>query len=127
MKLTKWSLLIMTVFVIALVLIFGGNAYINKKYSGVFLKGVKAAGIDIGGLSLDQAREKIQRQIDFVNSRGFVYTNSVKPVVIHPNVSAMESTDSSYSIVSWDIDKSLEQVMDFQNDQRLNNLFNKIK
>jgi vancomycin resistance protein YoaR len=127
MKLAKWSLTIMTVFVIALILIFAGNAYINKKYSGVFLKGVKAAGIDISGLSFEEARHKIQKQIDFVNSRGFVYTNSIQPVVIYPNVSAMESTDSSYAIVFWDIDKSLEQVVDFQKDSRLSNLFNKVK
>ena len=127
MKLAKWSLIIMTVFVIAVILIFVGNAYINKKYSGVFLKGVKAAGVDIGELSIEEARHKIQKQVDFVNSRGFVYTNSVQPIVISPNVSAMESTDTSYSIVFWEIDKSLEQIMDFQKNSSLGNLFNKIK
>ncbi|MCD4761130.1 VanW family protein, partial [bacterium] len=67
------------------------------------------------------------KRIDFRNRRGFVYVFSAKTVTIYPNLSAIESPDSSYSLISWDINKTLIELNDSQHNNQLNNLLNKIQ
>ncbi|OGY93297.1 MAG: hypothetical protein A2406_00900 [Candidatus Komeilibacteria bacterium RIFOXYC1_FULL_37_11] len=90
------------------------KAKIDNNYQDKFLPNIKIGGVDIGGLSTEEARTKIGKRIDFVNRRGFVYLSSAKTVTINPNLSGLESADSLKLMVSWDLDKSLIKAQAWQ-------------
>ncbi len=124
---TKWSLILMTVFIISIILLLVANASINSAYANSFIKGVSVAGVDIGGLNYDQARKILQEKIDKVSEEGFVYKTADKTVTIYPTVTTLEDSDASYAIIYWDIDASLAQIDSFQKNQSFGSLFNKVK
>lgn len=115
----KRLFIIIAVFIFLGVLGFGAQASLNNIYENKFLPNINLAGLDIGGLSIEEARAKLDKQIDFVNRRGFVYVSPVKTVTINPSVAGLESAESVDMIVSWDIDKSLSQVEAWQKNQGL--------
>lgn len=115
----KRLFIIIAVFVFLGALGFGAQASLNNIYENKFLPNINLAGLDIGGLSIEEARAKLDKQIDFVNRRGFVYVSPVKTVTINPSVAGLESAESVDIIVFWDIDKSLSQVEAWQKNQGL--------
>jgi len=117
----------MALFIVLWLSVLTANATINSKYNGIFLKGTEVAGVDIGNLDFEQAKEKINQRIDFISRRGFVYNTPDKTVVIYPNVPAIESADTSYPLVYWEIDKTLGAIEKKQSNNHLSNLISKIK
>lgn len=115
----KRLFIIIAVFVFFGLLGFGAQAFLSNNYQNKFLPNIKIAGIDIGGLSTEEARTKLDKQVDFINRRGFVYVSPVKTVTINPSVTGLESAESLAMIVSWDIDKSLSQVDSWQKNEGL--------
>ncbi len=113
----KWSLVLVAIFVILVIASLIANLWINDVYQSRFLKGTKVGTIDIGGMTDEEARNQIDKRIDFINHRGFVYVTPAKTVTIYPNVSAIDSPDSISSLVSWDIDRSLKYVNDFEKNE----------
>ncbi len=122
----KWLLIVTIIFIILLIFTLISNAMINNIYRDTFLKGISLGGVDVSGLSLEQAKEKIEKRIDFINRRGFVYNTNLKTVVIYPTVAAIESADTSYPLVVWDVNQSLEQIKTWQNSNNLTNFFTKL-
>lgn len=122
----RWLAIGVAILVLLVVLVWGTNLAVNNAYQDKFLPGVKVGGVDIGGLVLTEARSKIDKRIDFINRRGFVYISPDKTVTIYPTVSALASADSVNLIVSWDNDKSLEAVSDWQNNNKFSNLLPKL-
>ncbi|MFA6308100.1 MAG: VanW family protein [Patescibacteria group bacterium] len=111
----KRLFIIIAIFIFLSISIWGLEIVLNNNYQDKFLPNISIAGIDIGGLSLEDARAKLDKRIDFVNRRGFVYISPIKTVTINPNISAMNPADSVKLIVFWDVDKSLLQVDTWQN------------
>ena len=97
-----------------LVAILTINASVNYKYANVYLPGTKLGSIDIGNLTYEQAKKKIQAELDNFNRQGFVYIGQDKQTVIYPIVSA-GSADSSFPLLIWYPEKSLENIFKFQN------------
>lgn len=122
----KWWLLTAIIFVILVILVLVGNAILNDKYENKFLRGTKISGVDVSNLNVEEAKAKIEKRIDFINRRGFVYVTETKTVVVYPTVTAIESTDSSYTLIDWDIDQGLQQIALEQSNNSLNNFFNKL-
>jgi len=122
----KWSLLTTTIFIVFLIIITSINLTINHLYKDVFLPKTTISGINIGRLNIEEAKKKIETKIDFINRRGFVYTNDIKTVIIYPTIKAIE-TDTSYPLISWQVDESLDKLLKLQDNNNLFNLFNKIK
>lgn len=125
-KAFKWSLVILAIFVIVIVSIFVTNAYIGDNYKDKFLTGTKIAGVDVGNLDIESAREKLEEKLGVINKRGFVYNGAGKTVSILPIVQSIESPDTSYPLVIWDIEKSLQDVKATQDGNSLKDLMNKI-
>jgi len=115
----KRLFIVIAIFVFLLALAFGVEQWLKSSYQDKFLPNIKVAGVDIGGLSIEEARAKLDKRIDFVNRRGFLYISPVKTVTINPNISAFDSADSFNLIVSWDVDKSLLQAKSWQNNENL--------
>lgn len=122
----KITLILAAVICFLLVAIFVANATINYKYANVYLPGTKLGSIDIGNLSYEQAKKKVQSELDAFSRRGFVYIGQDKKATIYPIVST-GSADSSFPLVMWQPEKSLEKIFRFQKDERPSNLLNKIK
>ena len=125
-----WSLKIIIIIAVALCLllvaIFVANASINYKYANVFLPGTKIASVDIGGLSYEQAKKKLQLRLDDFASHGFVYIGQNKKNTIYPIISS-GAADSSFPLVLWQPEQSLEKILKFQKDEKPSNLLNKIR
>ncbi|MBU1202633.1 VanW family protein [Patescibacteria group bacterium] len=122
----KWLWIPVAIFIILVGGTFGAYAYVENSYQGKILKGISVAGVDIGGITVDEARAKLDKRIDFVNSRGFVYKANNKEVTIYPNIAAIDGADSLAWLVSWDVEKTLLEVTSFQNDKSFGNFFNKL-
>lgn len=122
----KWSLLTTTIFIIFFIIILSINLTINHLYKNTFLPKTSISGINIGRLNIEEAKKKIETKIDFINRRGFIYTNNIKTVIIYPTIKAIEA-DTSYPLVSWQVDESLNSLLKLQDNNNLLNLFNKIK
>jgi len=120
----KWFLFIAIVFFITIALFFLTDYIIKTKYNNIFLNGTKISSIDISNLTIGEARDKIEKQIDFINNKGFAYTSELKTVIIYPNVSSIESIDTSYPLIIWDTEKSLNLIKLSQNN---NSILSKIK
>lgn len=101
------------------------NASVNYKYANVYLPGTKLGSIDIGNLSYEQAKKKIQAELDNFNRQGFVYAAQEKKATIYPIVSS-GSADSSFPLLIWYPEKSLENIFKFQKDESFSNLLNKL-
>ena len=123
----KWPSIIAAVFVILLFLSVAANLFINSIYQEKILPQVRIGDIDVAGLDYQQARDVLSKQIDFINRHGFVYNNPQKSVVIYPNVASVESPDSPYSLVDWDIDQSLNKIFDWQTDKSWIQFWSKLK
>ncbi len=122
----KITLILAAVICFLLVAIFVANATINYKYANVYLPGTKLGSIDIGNLSYEQAKKKVQSELDSFSRRGFVYIGQDKKATIYPIVST-GAADSSFPLIMWQPEKSLENIVRFQKDERPSNLLNKIK
>jgi len=123
----KWPIIITAVFVVLVGLVYVSNILMVQAAQGKFLTGTKVSGVDIGGLSREEAQSKIEKQIEFMNQRGFVYTSSVKNVTVYPNVSAIENTDTSYPLVVWETSRTLDYITKRQSDQNLLYFWDKIE
>lgn len=106
--------IIIAIFVSLSLVVWGVRANFDNNYQDRFLPNIKIGGVDIGGLNTEEARIKLAKRIDFVNRRGFVYVASGKTITITPDISGLESADSLKLIVSWDLDKSLFKIKDWQ-------------
>ncbi len=122
----KWPLIITAIFAVLVLIFWSVNFSINQRYQDIILPKVSIGGHVLSGLNYDQARDLLQKRVDFVSRRGFVYNHALKNVVIYPTVSAIESSDSSYALVLWEIDKSLQDVFAWQQDKSFANLFSKL-
>lgn len=111
----KWPILALVVFIVLTILLMAASAWVNQKYQGVFVKGTTVGSVDVSGLSFEDARTKIAKQIDFFNQRGFAYVAPQKSVTIYPTVDALESADTSYDLVLWQIDETLNNIVSSQN------------
>lgn len=124
---TKWSLITMAVFVIGFILLISVHFYVEIKYDNKFLPGISIEGVDIGNMDFEKARATIDKRIDYLNTQGFVYKTANKPVIIYPKLSVVDSVDSPYILVDWDVDRSLYQAQKLQQDKSIKGLISKVK
>ncbi len=98
-KIFKWSLVIMIIFSIFIISTLVANAYLGDSYKDKFLKNTTIGHVDIGGMTIEEAREKIEERLDVLYKRGFVYVSSNKTISIFPIVQSIESPDTSYPLL----------------------------
>ncbi|PWB38783.1 MAG: hypothetical protein C3F02_01685 [Parcubacteria group bacterium] len=127
LRVVKWLLYLTIIFVLCLLIFFLSNIAISSIYVDKFLRGTRVAGVDISGLSLEDAKAKIDKRLDFVRRRGFVYRSEVKTVTINPNLQAVDSPDASYELVRWDVDGTLGYILSFEQTKNPMALWKKIK
>lgn len=123
----KWSLMTAAVLLLLVGLAFAANWGINANLSDKILTGVSLGANDLSGLNKDEARKVLQQKIDFLSRRGFVYQHPLKTLTVYPNVTSLESADTSYPLVSWDIEPSLDQIFAWQNDKSIKNFLPKLQ
>ena len=122
----KWSLLITIIFIIIFIILLSINFSINYLAKNTFLPKTNISGINVGKLNKEEALNKIETKLDFIKRRGFVYTSDIKTIIIYPTIKAIDK-DASYPLISWEIEKSLDNILNLQNNNKLNNPFLKIK
>lgn len=123
----KWSLITAAILLFVFILAMSANIFINANLNDKILKGVSIGENNLSQLSRTEARQLLQQKVDFLSRRGFVYQHPLKTATIYPTVNSLESTDTSYSLVSWDIEPSLDQVFAWQNNKSFKNLFSKLQ
>lgn len=122
----KWLLSITIIFVLCLLVFFLANVAIASIYQGKFLRGTRVAGVDISSLSVEEAKGKIDKRLDFIGRRGFVYNSNLKTVVIYPTIQAVDSPDASYELVHWDVDNTLGYLLGFEQTKNPTALWKKL-
>lgn len=122
----KLILILAAVFCFLLAAVLVANATINYKYSNVYLPGTSIGHLDIGNMTYEQAKKKVQTELDNIGKNGFVYLGPEKKVIIYPIVST-GSADSSFPLVLWQPEKTLDKILKFQKDESFGNLLNKVQ
>lgn len=123
----KWSLLTVTILLVLMGLAYVANWTINANLADKILTGVSLGSNDLSHLNKDEARKVLQQKIDFLSRRGFVYQHPLKTLTVYPNVTSLESADTSYPLVSWDVEPSLDQIFAWQNDKSIKNFLPKLQ
>lgn len=123
----KWLLSLTIIFVLGLLIFFLGNMAVSSIYAGKFLRGTQVAGIEVGELTLEEAKAKIYKRLDFVSRRGFVYKSAVKTVTIYPTLQSVDSPEAYSELVRWDVDGTLAYLLAFEQTKNPLALAQKVK
>ncbi|MFA5358215.1 MAG: VanW family protein [Patescibacteria group bacterium] len=97
-------------FLAVVILIIGGGFAYSQVYAEKFYPGVVLAGVDVGGQTYDEAKSVFESKVDGINISGFNFISGERKVNILPRVVSSSDLDISYDLVSFDIEKSLDNA-----------------
>lgn len=105
----KWLLIVVTASLVILTLLLALAFGLHKLYAGQFIYGIKVAATPIGGLKLEEAKTKLQTEIDAYRQHGLEYIYQADQLNLPINITSAE-LDSSHELVSFDLDATLDQL-----------------
>lgn len=93
------------------ILTTGGAIAFAKIYDQRIYPGIYAGPISLGGLTKEEARDRIQKETDAFLKKGFVFKTPERRIAVEPIIIAPEDPDLFYALVSFDTDKMLEEAL----------------
>ncbi|MBU1036859.1 VanW family protein [Patescibacteria group bacterium] len=106
----KWLLYVVTIFLILLTLIVIFALFYNQSHLHDFFPGVKINNQPLNNLSYNQAFALWQDKIDEFNESGLHYVLQNEEIVVQPTLSAATDPDLSYSIISFNLSKTIDNA-----------------
>ncbi|MEW6610485.1 MAG: VanW family protein [Patescibacteria group bacterium] len=110
-KQKRWFLfLIIFIFLITI----GAGALVVRcplLYQGKIYPGISLGGIPVGGLTPQEARERIQQRVEAFYRRGVTIEGFGKRMTILPTVSALSDPDLTYDLIAYDTDAMVSSAM----------------
>jgi len=101
----KWLLFIVAIFFIAAIILIVVYFGFEKKYNNKYFPGTSIAGIDVGGLTILEAEQKLNQKIDTINENGvkFIYHNQQATLDV---LLTSTEADIAWPIIVFDIDEA---------------------
>ena len=124
----EWHLGGLAIFFIAVFSIFLIVITYQQAYAKRFHPGVQVAGISLGGKTMDQASELLQKKIDDFSQKGIILIYKNNPVNITPIIASSSGPDLSYKIIEFHPELTLQKAFTFgRDDTALNNLKRRVR
>lgn len=89
-----------------------GAAAFVKLYDQRVYPGIYAGPISLGGLTKEEARDRIQKETDAFLKKGFVFKTPERRVAVEPIIIAPEDPDLFYALASFNTDRILTDALD---------------
>jgi len=125
-RLSKISKQVLLFFVILTILIIGVSVpygVFAKKYQNRILPNTRIGSLNLGGLTIEQGKNKLDSFIDNVNENGITLELDDKKATLYPIFSSFDGGVAK-SIISFEVDKNLEKAFSYGHAE---NLFSRIK
>ena len=97
--------------VFVFVAVTGSSIAFAKIYDQRIYPGIYAGPIALGGLTEEEARDKLQKETDVFLKKGFIFKTSERRVAVETIIIAPEDPDLFYELASFDIDKILKDAL----------------
>jgi vancomycin resistance protein YoaR len=111
------GLIALAVFLLA-ILTLNSYTFWYKNYRDRVYPGVSVSNLNLGGKTLDQARETLSGETKKIETAGLVFQTGAKQVNIAATVASFDA-DLSYPAIAFDIEETLKNIFA----DRLNNSF----
>jgi len=126
-RLKKWLILFLTFFLV-IVFILSSLVAVDKIYDRKFYPSVSVTGVNLGGLTIEQAEKIFKAKIGQLNRNGQVFFYQDKYTVVYPVTISPADPDLIYELITFRLDKTLEDAYQIGRDKNfLKNLWQKIK
>lgn len=112
----KWLLFIVVIFFIALFILFIIYTSFEKKYSGKYFPGTSIAGLDVGGLSRQEAEKKLNQKIDDINKEGVDFAYYNEQATLDVLLTSTEA-DIAWPIVMFEVEDASEAAFNYARSQ----------
>ena len=121
--LTIFFLLVFFCLVIVLPIVIYQNLYQDKIYSGLFID-----GINLGGLTQNQAIDRFNKNIDNLKEKGLNFYYQDKKLRVEMTTMSPTDPDLSYQLLNFNTDLMVQKAFNFGRDKDfLTNLQNQLK
>ena len=104
-RIPQWLLPIVIIFFIVALLTTGAYFAFTRYYQNKFYPNIILGNTNIGGLTLDQANDLLNKQIDRFNQNGIIFSYQGQEAVLTPLVASVE-TDLAYSVFNFNVENS---------------------
>lgn len=115
----RWLLISAIIFFILLVLTAGGLLIFDKLYQGKIYPHIFIGNLNLGGKTIEQAREEINNEINKINQNGIILSYKGKKTTIMPVVTSINA-DLAVRIIDFDTDSAANKALNYA---RNNNYF----
>ena len=98
----------------AVVLLLGAGAGVifayEKSYEGKIYRGVKIAGLDVGGLTSVEALAMLEKSAEQVYTEGLLFAYGEKNVTVESAALSFDSVDGAYDMISYDSSATMDRA-----------------
>ncbi|MCD4761804.1 VanW family protein [bacterium] len=108
----KWLLVMIAIFLLLLFLLSAAYFIFEKQYENRIYPGIIIGGINMSGLTKEEAKNKLNTKINNLHENGIEFHYHDFSANLMPLVSSFEN-DLAYEIITFDIEKTLEQALDY--------------
>lgn len=105
----KWLLYLVVIFFLFLALLGGSYWYFLNKYEKKMMPGIKIGGLEAGGLSYEEAKEKLSQRLSQINQEGVSLKYEGAKINLTPKISSL-SGDISYEIIDFKTEPTLNKA-----------------
>lgn len=118
----KWLYFLLAIFFIVIASgVIGYNVY-EKKYQNKIYPGLYLGQIDLGGLSREAAKTKVQSIVDNINQEGLIFHYHNQKTALFPLVASLEG-DVAVEIINFDVDSTINIIYAYG---RVGNFLNRL-
>ena len=127
-KINYWLVLGLTIFLI-IIIFWGVTAVVLQElYAAKFFPGIKVAGINLSGMSWQQANDFFKQKEELLNQQGVIFKYENHESTIYPVAASASDPDLSQEIYSLNAEKTLNQAFAFaRSENEFFNFFNRIR
>ncbi len=122
----RWLLILAIIFFIIFIPAIAGLAAFDNIYKNKICPNIFIGPINLGGKSLEQARNLVNQAVDKISQRGIIFSYKNSQIAITPLVASADG-GLAYQIITFDVDRAVNSAFNYgKNDNFLINLKNKL-
>jgi vancomycin resistance protein YoaR len=108
----KWLIMIIAIFLIIFLIIAGFYLFMVIKYENKILPNLYVGDINIGGLTIDQAKDILNKKVDDFNQAGVNFVFGEREANFLPLVTSADG-DIAYQLINFDVDNTANRLFSY--------------
>jgi len=127
-KIPYWLVISLTAFFVLVVVWALTVTIIYQLYAGCFFPNIKIGGVNVGGMTYEQAAKELNTKVELLQRQGFVFKINERETIIYPISFAKDDPDLIQEVYSLEIKDQLARAFGFGRNQNfLSNSFAQLK